>query len=89
MEQYHNSPYGVSVRRDHIQSKSGKSDVFRDLVEQGISQNALKNLPINIHFALAFGPIITVARDHILGLAKIRDSIIMKTVEACWDAIKK
>jgi AcrR family transcriptional regulator len=89
VEQYYNSPYGVSVRRDRIHSKSVKSGVLRGLIEQGIAQNVLKDLPIHVHFALAFGPIITVARDHVLGLAKIKDNIIVKTVEACWDGIKK
>jgi AcrR family transcriptional regulator len=89
LEQYHNSPYGVSVRRDHMQGKSGNPNAFRDIIEEGISQKVLKDLPINVHFALAFGPILTVARDHVLGLAPISDSIIVKTIEACWDGIKK
>jgi AcrR family transcriptional regulator len=89
LEQYHNSPYGVSFRRDKILSKSDDNDIFKDLFEQGIAQQVLKDLPLFALFALAFGPVISLARDHILGLAILDDTLIRQTIEACWDGIKR
>jgi AcrR family transcriptional regulator len=89
MEQYHNSPYGISVRRNRITGQSENRDIFKDLIEQGISQKVLKDFPSHVHFALAFGPMISLVRDHILGLIVLDDSLIRKVVEACWDGIKK
>lgn len=89
MEQYHNSPYGISVRRNRITGQSENRDIFKDLIGQGISQKVLKDFPSHVHFALAFGPMISLVRDHILGLIVLDDSLIRKVVEACWDGIKK
>ena len=69
MEQYYNSPYGASMRRDRLLGKSDNRYIFKDLFEQGISQQVLKDLPILVLFALAFGPMLALARDHILGFA--------------------
>jgi hypothetical protein len=49
----------------------------------------MKDLPIVILFDLAFGPILAVARDHILGFIVLDGALIARTVEACWDAIKR
>jgi AcrR family transcriptional regulator len=89
MEQFLNSPYGVSFRRDKIMAKIGKTDIFMDIFQQGIAAQVLKDLPLFVHAALAFGPILSLARDHILGLIVLDDSLIEKSIEACWDGIKK
>jgi AcrR family transcriptional regulator len=89
LEQFHNSPYGVAFRRDKILGKSGGCDVFRELFEQGAAQQVVKELPLVILFALAFGPLLAVARDHILGFVQLDDSMINRTIEACWDAVKR
>lgn len=89
MEQYYNSPFGVSFRREKLMAKSGKPDIFMDIVEQGIGRKELKDLPLYVHAALAFGPILSLVRDHILGLIVLDDSLIRKSIEACWDGIKK
>ena len=89
MEQYYNSPYGASMRRDRLLGKSDNRDIFKDLFEQGISQQVLKDLPILVLFALAFGPMLALARDHILGFAILDDTVIVQSIEACWDGIKR
>jgi AcrR family transcriptional regulator len=89
LEQFHNSPYGVAFRRDKILGKKGGCDVFRELFEEGVSQQVMKALPLVILFALAFGPLLTVARDHILGFISLDDALIAQTVEACWDGIRR
>ncbi len=68
LEQFHNSPYGVEFRRDKILRKKECCDVYRELFDEGVSQQVIKDLPLVILFALLFGPILAVARDHILGL---------------------
>jgi len=89
MEQYYNSPYGASMRRDRLLGKSDNRDIFKNLFEQGISQQVLKDLPILVLFALAFGPMFALARDHILGFAILDDTVIVQSIEACWDGIKR
>lgn len=89
LEQFHNSPYGVEHRRDKILGKKEGCDVFRSLFENGVSQQAIKDLPLVILFALSFGPILAVARDHILGFVSLDNAMIGRTVEACWDGIKR
>lgn len=89
MEQYFNSPYGISLRRDRLLGKSGNHDLLMDIFELGIEQQVLKELPKVVLFSLAFGPLISVMRDHVLGFVTLEDSLIEKITEACWDAIKR
>ena len=89
LEQFHNSPYGVEYRRDKILRKKEGCDVFLELFELGISQQVMKDFPLVVIFALSFGPLIAVARDHILGFIALDDSFIIRTVEACWDGIRR
>jgi AcrR family transcriptional regulator len=89
LEQYHNSPYGTAYRRDKILGEREGCDVFRDLFEDGVSQQVLKEFPLTILFGLAFGPLLSIARDHILGFSALDDALIVRIVEACWDTIKR
>jgi len=90
LEQFHNSPYGVAFRRDKILGNNeGGCDVFKELFEQGLSQQVLKDFPLVILFDLAFGPLVAVARDHILGFVTLDDQLIAKTIEACWDGVRR
>ncbi len=89
LEQYYNSPYGVSLRRDKIMRKTDNRDIFTDLFEQGTARQVMKDLPLPVHAALAFGPLIALARDHTIGLLELDDALIIKSVEACWDGIKR
>ena len=89
LEQFHNSPYGVAVRRDRILGEREGCDVYRELFEEGIAQQVLKDVPLTILFALAFGPLLSVARDHILSFITLDDALISRTIEACWDAVRR
>lgn len=89
LEQFHNSPYGVAVRRDKLLGRKEGCDVFRELFDDGISGQVMKDLPLTILFNLAFGPLLAVARDHILGFVSLDDALITRTIEACWDGIKR
>ena len=89
MEQYFNSPYGISMHRDRLLGKSGNHDILMDIFDQGIEQQVLKEFPKAVLFSLAFGPMIFLMRDHILGFIVLDESLIKQTTEACWDAIKR
>lgn len=88
IEQYMNSPYGVTMRRERLLGKARDIDLFRHLLQEGIDRRELKDLPLALHFALAFGPILSLLRDHILGFLELGDDLIRKAVEACWDAVR-
>jgi len=89
LEQFHNSPYGVRFRRDNMLGQKRNCNVYRELLEEGVDEQVMKNLPLVILFALAFGPLLTVARDHILGFIPLDDSLIARTVDAGWDGIRR
>lgn len=89
IEQYHNSPYGISSRRDKLLGQSTAPDILKDLFEEGTAQQVFKDLPLPAFFSLSFGPLITIARDHILGFVSLDDSLILRIVEACWDGVKR
>ncbi|MCX5864152.1 MAG: TetR/AcrR family transcriptional regulator [Deltaproteobacteria bacterium] len=89
LEQYHNSPYGVAFRRDRLLGSGGGGDLYRILLEEGVAQQIVKDIPLVVLFALAFGPLLAVARDHILGFVVLDESLIAQTVQACWDGIKR
>lgn len=88
VEQFHNSPYGVAFRRDRLLGKSEDRGLYIELFERGVEQGIIKKLPLPMLCDLAFGPIISVVRNHILGFIVLNDILIRQFVEACWDALK-
>ena len=89
LEQFFNSPYGVACRRDKLAGARGGCDVFRELFEDCISRSIMKNLPLVVLFDLTFGPLLSLARDHILGFIVLDDDLITKVIEACWDSVRR
>jgi len=87
IEQFLNSPYGVAHRRDKVLTGNG-DDVLRNLFEEARSCHLIKELPDPVLFALAFGPLIDVIRDHILGFICLDDELTDGILDACWDAIQ-
>ena len=88
MEQYYNSPYGISKHRERFLGKAGRQHILMDIFEEGISQHILKDLPKVLQFALIIGPLISLIRDHILGFIVMDEDLIKTATTACWDAIK-
>jgi len=88
LEQFHNSPYGALHRRDKIFGERDKS-IVRELFEEALQQQIFKDLALPILFALTFGPLVDVCRDHILGFITLDDRSIQQTVGACWDAVRR
>lgn len=91
MEQFHNSPYGVAFRKDRVLTEpEGKScTAYSELLQQGVVQQVVKDLPLVLLFDLTFGPVISVARNHILGFITLDEELIRQIAEACWDALKR
>jgi TetR/AcrR family transcriptional regulator, repressor of fatR-cypB operon len=89
LEQYFNSPYGVAFRRDKILKSEGDGMPYRTLFEEGMRQQVVRDLPLVVLFALTFGPLLAVARDHILGFVVLDERLLVQTVEACWDSVKR
>lgn len=89
LEQYYNSPYGISLRRDKILRRSNEKSIFMDLFEEGINSTVMKPLPLEILAALSFGPLIVLARDSSFGLIEMNEDLIKKSVEACWDGVAR
>jgi len=89
LEQFHNSPYGVVYRRNKFLGENHGNDIFRGLFQEGVSGKEMKELPLVILFALAFGPLLDVARDNILGFVALDDELVSQTIEACWDGIRR
>ncbi len=89
IEQYMNSPYGVTMRRERLLGKTRDIDLVRHLLQEGIDRRELKDLPLTLHFALALGPILSLLRDHILGFLELDEDLIRKAVEACWDGVRR
>lgn len=88
LEQYLNSPYGVDFRRGKLLGGGADNDLYRSLLEEGVAGGVVKDLPLVVLFALAFGPLLAVARDHIFGFVYLDETLIGRTVRACWDGIR-
>lgn len=88
LEQFHNSPYGIAHRREKIFGRQ-ENDICTALFEEGLEQRIIKDLPLPVLFALTFGPIVDICRDHILQFIELDESLITRTVEACWDAVRR
>jgi len=90
IEQYLNSPYGNAFRRARLMGAGEEDDdPYRHLLEEGVARRIVKDLPLVVLFALAFGPLLAVARDHILGFVELNEVLLVQTVQACWDGIKR
>ena len=89
LEQYLNSPYGAAFRRARLMGAGDDDDLYRRLLADGVAQQVVKELPLVVLFALAFGPLLAVARDHILGFVELDEALLAQTVHACWDGIKR
>jgi len=88
LEQFNNSPYGVACRRERVFGKKGRN-IIGGLLEEAREQRIVKDLPAPILMALIFGPLADVCRDHILKFIALDDALIERTVEACWDAVRR
>ncbi len=86
VDQYYNSPYGVTKKREEVISDSithPKKNPFADL----FSGEPLKDLPVIVLHNLSFSPLIACVRDHLTGLLSMDEEMIENIAAASWDAI--
>ncbi|MBF0549295.1 MAG: TetR/AcrR family transcriptional regulator [Deltaproteobacteria bacterium] len=89
LEQFHNSPYGRDYRRDKLFGDSSNRHPFKELLEQGVALQIIKDLPLVALFALWIGPLTSLARDNIFGFVQVDDMLSRQVAEACWDAVRR
>jgi AcrR family transcriptional regulator len=92
-EQYFNSPYGLSHRRETLLvDEAGAKQIqhpLRNLLEKAKAQQIIKDLPLPALEALMLGPIVFLLRDICSGLIEMDADTVGRTIEACWDAVKR
>jgi len=88
MEQFFDSPFGVAHRREKLFGNKEKNIIFK-LFEEALAQGIIKELPLPVLCALAFGPLVDVCRDHILEFIVLDDPLIEQISAACWDSLKR
>lgn len=86
IQMYYNSPYGVAKKRS--QENACDKPLYQ-LLQRGIEQQVIKDLPFEVIFALLFGPIMMLIRDHLTGYFELTEEMIEATLDACWDALKR
>jgi len=91
LEQYHNSPYGISLRRDVLTGNKNDLSPLTEIINEGISKKEIevKDMPFPLLLAHVFGPLLVIARDNALGFFKTDKTQIRTSAEACWDSLKK
>lgn len=92
LEQYFNSPFGITHKRDTILNEDRESlhdHPLHDILEKARVSRITKDLPWHILNALTFGPIIFLVRDIHAGLITIDAETIDGVIAACWDAVKR
>lgn len=87
-EQFHHSPYGLEIRKQKLAGSTGDYDLSRDIYENGIKYQIIKEIPLAIFYDLAVAPIFWAVRDHLTGFVTIDDALAEMIVSACWDSIK-
>lgn len=88
IEQFHNSPYGLQHRKEKLLNLTGEYDFIHTLFEDGKEQQVIKDVPLALHFNLAFAPVVWALRDHHSGFLDLDDELADIVVHACWDSIK-
>ena len=84
VEQYHFSPF--SKQED---SRCVADNPLRVLLLQAREQALIKDAPLLFLEAVAFGPIISLAKEHAIHGTPVDAEIVRLTTEACWDGLKK
>lgn len=86
LERYCNSTDRLTPKRS---SGDGCLKSLYRLMQQGIDQKLVKDLPLDILFALCFGPVIMLARAQLSGLFNATEEMLETSLSACWDAIRQ
>lgn len=88
-DQYQSSPYGASSRIELIMGGPDDYKPLKELFEEGIAKQEIRNRPLDIFVILAVCQLLDLAREEVLGFITLDDAKIMQVAEACWSLIKK
>ena len=61
----------------------------RTLLQRGIDEKAIKNLPLPLLTAFAFIPVITLLKYHLSGIIKMEEAQIRQACDFAWNAISQ
>lgn len=87
MDQFHNSPYGRDLRQERYYNKQA-DDIFIELFSHGIKEKIIKDLPVVVLFAHAYGPTSFIVRDQSAGLIEMNEKLLKASVLASWESVK-
>ncbi len=85
MEQYYFSPF--SACEDCAAPE--EDETVRQLLIAARAEQIVKEAPISVLQALAYGPIVALAKEHNNRNLAVDDEMIRQTVEASWDGLKR
>lgn len=84
IEQYHFSPFNEGEC-----CSANDNKCLSNLLVEAREQGLFKNAPLQVLKALAFGPIASLAKEHVSRALPIDDEMIRVTIAACWDGLKR
>jgi AcrR family transcriptional regulator len=85
MEQYYFSPFSS----DDDCAAPEENETIRQLLITARSERVVKEVHLSVLQALAFGPIVALAKEHINRSLAVDEEMIRQTVEASWDGLKR
>ncbi len=85
MELYYYSPYATSAASRFPEDDGIFHRTIREVQEAGLCKEA----PLKVLEALAWGPVVALAKEHSNRHLAVDENIIGLTVRASWDAIRK
>jgi AcrR family transcriptional regulator len=89
LEQYYSSPYSIQTKRAtflHEDSTESENPFVKFF--SGGTRGTIKELPLPLYLAMAFGPAIFLLRNSLSGVVTLDETLIQQTAEASWNAIK-
>lgn len=84
VEQYHFSPLYEGEC-----CTTGENENFRKLLTHAREQKAIKDAPLLVLESIAFGPVISIAKEHASRGTAVDDAMIEQIVKACWDGLRR
>lgn len=85
MEQYYYSPYPQRCGY----AAPNEDEVMKKLLHYAREQQIIKDAPMPVLEAIAFGPIVALAKEYTNRQLVIDDAMLRTVVEASWDGLKR
>ncbi len=91
LEQFHNSPFGITLRREIMDGRSSDPSPLSGILREGVEKGEmeLKDLPHHVMMAHIFGPVLALARENALGFISLDEKAILLSADAAWDSVIK